>query len=105
MPTAGDGPLPRASGNFQSSDTRTLAPMADAAVELLRQLPPDAVVDNLGLILGAQPDLAEELLSRVDQPLRLAHDGAAGRDYLLCDYNRDADSYRRAPEAHNAARC
>jgi len=68
--------------------------MADAAVELLRRLPPDAVVDNLGLILAEQPDLAEDLLSRVDQPLRVAHDGAAGRDYLLCDYNRDADSYR-----------
>jgi capping protein beta len=30
----------------------------------------------------------------VDQPLKVAHDSQAKRDYLLCDYNRDGDSYR-----------
>jgi capping protein (actin filament) muscle Z-line, beta len=40
------------------------------------------------------PELTEDLLSAVDQPLKIAHDKAANRDYLLCDYNRDADSYR-----------
>lgn len=41
-----------------------------------------------------QPDLIEELLSSIDQPLQIAHDKESKRDYLLCDYNRDADSYR-----------
>jgi len=36
----------------------------------------------------------EHLLSAVDQPLKIAHDSASKRDYLLCDYNRDGDSYR-----------
>lgn len=40
------------------------------------------------------PDLCEELLSSVDQPLKIARDKARGKDFLLCDYNRDGDSYR-----------
>ena len=73
------------------------AAAADAALQLLRRLPPEAVVSNLGVLLNSRPELTEELLSRVDQPLQVAADDAAGRDFLLCDYNRDADSYRRAP--------
>jgi capping protein beta len=68
----------------------------DAALQLMRRLPPEAVVANLGTLLGARPDLTEELLSRVDQPLQVATDEVSGRDFLLCDYNRDADSYRCA---------
>lgn len=30
----------------------------------------------------------------MDQPLKIAHDKETGKDYLLCDYNRDGDSYR-----------
>jgi len=33
-------------------------------------------------------------LSSVDQPLKIARDAQVGKDYLLCDYNRDGDSYR-----------
>jgi len=40
--------------------------------------------------------LCEDLLSSVDQPLKIAHDKSHGKDYLLCDYNRDGDSYRYA---------
>lgn len=40
------------------------------------------------------PDLCEDLLSSVDQPLKIARDKTVGKDYLLCDYNRDGDSYR-----------
>ena len=39
------------------------------------------------------PDLTDDLLNTVDQPLQLAKD-AKGNAYLLCDYNRDGDSYR-----------
>ena len=68
-----------------------------AALQLMRRLPPEQVVNNLGTVLNARPDLTEELLSRVDQPLQVATDEVSGRDFLLCDYNRDADSYRHAP--------
>ena len=40
------------------------------------------------------PDLTEDLLSSVDQPLAVRRCKKSGRDYLLCDYNRDGDSYR-----------
>ncbi len=40
------------------------------------------------------PDLCEDLLSSIDQPLKVATDKKLGKDYLLCDYNRDGDSYR-----------
>lgn len=51
------------------------------------------------MLLGAcvcpqVPSLCEDLLSSVDQPLKIAKDTAVGKDYLLCDYNRDGDSYR-----------
>ncbi|MEJ1286438.1 hypothetical protein NN561_017446 [Cricetulus griseus] len=38
--------------------------------------------------------LCEDLLSSVDQPLKIARDKVVGKDYLLCHYNRDGDSYR-----------
>jgi len=60
----------------------------------MRRLPPSDIEDNLGGLLDLCPDLTEELLSAVDQPLAVQHDKAAGRDFLLCDYNRDGDSYR-----------
>lgn len=40
------------------------------------------------------PNLGEDLLSSVDQPLKIARDKSTGKDYLLCDYNRDGHSYR-----------
>lgn len=40
------------------------------------------------------PDLTEDLLSSVDQPLDTHRCAKSGRDYLVCDYNRDGDSYR-----------
>ena len=43
------------------------------------------------------PSLCEDLLSSVDQPLKISRDKATGKDYLLCDYNRDGDSYRYIP--------
>lgn len=38
--------------------------------------------------------MTEDLLSSVDQPLTVRRCKQTGRDYLLCDYNRDGDSYR-----------
>lgn len=40
------------------------------------------------------PDLTEDLLSSVDQPLSTRWCTKTKRDYLVCDYNRDGDSYR-----------
>ncbi|KIW18161.1 hypothetical protein PV08_02449 [Exophiala spinifera] len=66
----------------------------DAALDLLRRLSPLNVSSNLTAITNLVPDLTEDLLSSVDQPLSSARCKKTGRDYLLCDYNRDGDSYR-----------
>jgi len=66
----------------------------ESALDLMRRLPPSDIEDNLGGLIDLCPDLTEQLLSAVDQPLAVEHDKQAGRDFLLCDYNRDGDSYR-----------
>jgi capping protein beta len=52
------------------------------------------IEDNLYDLLDVAPDLTEDLLGSVDQPLKTCLDPVAGREFLLCDYNRDADFYR-----------
>lgn len=44
-------------------------------------------------LVDLAPDLTDDLLNTVDQPLQVAKD-AQKNVYLLCDYNRDGDSYR-----------
>lgn len=66
----------------------------DQALDLMRRLPPDNVQENLSALVDLAPELTEELLCRVDQPLQVTFDNIAQKDFLLCDYNRDGDSYR-----------
>lgn len=66
----------------------------DCALDLMRRLPPQQIEKNLSDLIDLVPKLCEDLLSSVDQPLKVAKDKENGRDYLLCDYNRDGDSYR-----------
>lgn len=66
----------------------------DSALDLMRRLPPQNIEEDLDGLIQLAPDLCEDLLAAVDQPLKIAKDRESGRDYLLCDYNRDGDSYR-----------
>jgi hypothetical protein len=66
----------------------------DCALDLMRRLPPQQIEKNLSDLIDLVPSLCEDLLSSVDQPLKIARDKETGKDYLLCDYNRDGDSYR-----------
>jgi len=66
----------------------------DCALDLMRRLPPQHIEKNLSDLIDLVPELCEDLLSSVDQPLKIARDKTHGKDYLLCDYNRDGDSYR-----------
>ncbi|EFQ26548.1 F-actin capping protein [Colletotrichum graminicola M1.001] len=66
----------------------------DSALDLLRRLNPKHTTEHLNAIISLAPDLTEDLLSSVDQPLTVKRCKQTGRDYLLCDYNRDGDSYR-----------
>jgi capping protein beta len=60
----------------------------------LRRLPPHSTAANLTRLCALAPQLTEDLLSSVDQPLEVRRCKKTGRDYLLCDYNRDGDSWR-----------
>lgn len=66
----------------------------DYALDLMRRLPPQQIEKNLTNLIDLVPNLCEDLLSAIDQPLKVARDKQLGKDYLLCDYNRDGDSYR-----------
>jgi capping protein beta len=66
----------------------------DFALDLMRRLPPQQIEKNLTNLIDLVPYLCEDLLSAIDQPLKVARDKLIGKDYLLCDYNRDGDSYR-----------
>lgn len=72
------------------SDSKQLT----SALDLMRRLPPAQVEKNLLFCVELVPDLTDELLVTVDVPLKVASDKEFERDYLLCDYNRDGDSYR-----------
>lgn len=67
----------------------------DAALDILRRLDPSKVTENLDKLISLDPEMAEELLSTTDVPLRIATDPTENnREYLCCDYNRDLDSFR-----------
>jgi capping protein beta len=65
----------------------------NSALNVMRRMPPSKIRFNLSGLLNLMPETTDELLQRVDQPLEQAKD-KTGKLYLLCDYNRDGDSYR-----------
>jgi capping protein beta len=62
-------------------------------LDLMRRLPPQKTAENMSKLVeclgGPSSDVADEVLSSVDQPLRVLQDGS-GRDFLACDFNRDS---------------
>jgi len=66
----------------------------DSCLDLMRRMPPENCEKHLIDLLDIAGDLCSGLLSTIDQPLKAAKDKATAREYLLCDYNRDLDSYR-----------
>ncbi|KAI4320464.1 hypothetical protein MLD38_033940 [Melastoma candidum] len=66
----------------------------EAAMGLMRRMPPKHSETALSALLSLMPDHSADLLSQVDQPLQVLYDVDCGREFILCEYNRDADSYR-----------
>lgn len=73
----------------------------NSCLNLMRRMPPADVEKNLAGLVDLQPDYTDEILQRVDQPLQEQTDPDNGKQYILCDYNREADSFRcaRGPAA------
>jgi len=57
-------------------------------------MPPAHTENSLAGLIELVPDLTDELLNHVDQPLKVVQDKKAGKQFVLCDYNRDGDSHR-----------
>lgn len=61
---------------------------------LMRRIDPKQTETALSALLNLLPHHSSDLLSQVDQPLQVLHDADCGKEFILCEYNRDADSYR-----------
>lgn len=61
---------------------------------LMRRIHPKQSETALSALLSLLPHHSSDLLSQVDQPLQVLCDLESGKEYILCEYNRDADSYR-----------
>ena len=66
----------------------------ESALSLVRHLPPDRIESNLSDLIKLCPHLSDDLLSTIEQPLKVALDTQTSREYIICDYNRDLNSYR-----------
>ncbi|XP_052309193.1 probable F-actin-capping protein subunit beta isoform X2 [Populus trichocarpa] len=66
----------------------------EAAMGLMRRIHPKQSETALSALLSLLPHHSSDLLSQVDQPLQVLCDLESGKEYILCEYNRDADSYR-----------
>jgi capping protein beta len=60
----------------------------------MRRLPPQKTEENLAQLIDLVPNLHEELINAVDQPLKIGSCKKEGKDYILCAFNRDGDSHR-----------
>jgi capping protein beta len=69
--------------------------IVSSMLDLMRRLPPTKTEDNVEALMQISPDYADDLSGNVDQPLKLRVDRATGKEYLICVYNQDGESYRR----------
>ncbi len=66
----------------------------DCALDIMRRLPPQNLGENLLTLVELMPDHEEDLLSMIDQPLKAMTCPKTHNEFLVCDYNRDGDSFR-----------
>ncbi|GJS48021.1 probable F-actin-capping protein subunit beta [Tanacetum coccineum] len=66
----------------------------EGAMGLMRRMPLKHTQTALSALLSLLPDHSSDLLSQIDQPLQVLCDDDSGKEFILCEYNRDADSYR-----------
>lgn len=64
-----------------------------AALRLFKRLDPSKIPENLISLISLEPALSDDLLNDIDQPLKVKS-ATKGKDFLCCDYNRDADNHR-----------
>ena len=66
----------------------------EAALDLMRRLPPAQLQTNLSFLVAVAPDISEDILANVDAPLQVYTCEQTQKPFVVCDFNRDQDSYR-----------
>jgi len=66
----------------------------NSCCNLVRRMPPSTVENSLAGLLELQPDLIDDLYTQIDTPLQVVKDTKTNREFVVCDYNRDENSYR-----------
>jgi len=66
----------------------------NSALNLMRRMPPCMAENSLAGLLDLAPELSNDLLAKIDQPLKVESNPKSGKKYIICEYNRDGDSYR-----------
>ena len=69
----------------------------EAAMNLLRRLPPEDIESSFKSISVLREDLSETLLQHIDFPLRVGHDPEVDKPFILSDFNTFEESYRYPP--------
>lgn len=71
----------------------------DCALDLMRRLPPQQIEKNLSDLIDLVPSLCEELLSSVDQPLKIGslHSLIGRRLAILKCFSQRQGSRKRLP--------
>lgn len=66
----------------------------NSCLNLVRRMPPSTVENSLAGLIELAPEVTDDLFTNVDQPLKVESDTKSGKEFVVCDYNRDGDSYR-----------
>jgi capping protein beta len=66
----------------------------NSVYNLLRRTPVQQTTKSLSAVMSVAPELADDILPNVDEPLRLISSTKIIKPFLTCDYNRDGDYYR-----------
>lgn len=61
---------------------------------LFRMLPPKDLENNIEFCCALYPDLIDDILGQFETPSKRVFDTESEKDFLICEYNRDGDSYR-----------
>ncbi|KAL4455722.1 hypothetical protein ABPG74_003132 [Tetrahymena malaccensis] len=66
----------------------------EAALSLIRRLPPQKIHYNATAVSNLIDDQADEFLQKIDQPLEIGICSVTQREFIKCEFNRDGNSYR-----------
>ena len=66
----------------------------NSALNLMRRMPPVSVMKSVAGLVELCPELSDDIIVNADVPHQIQVDKKLGKEYILCDYNRDGDAYR-----------